>query len=183
MVLLSSSQLPSKASFEYFYIQGPLAENTTGEPADNACHFIHWLEGLKANELAGVRYGVFGCGNHDWVHTFQRIPKLCDHLLEARGGTRLVPRGVGDAGEGTFFQVFAEFEMNLWQVLCKVFSCSSAGYSNRSLTSFSDRSIKLPETTRQSRRLRCKPLILDRSGQPFFVSLLQRWAKWLRIEY
>lgn len=95
----------------------------TGEPADNAAHFIHWLQTLQGNELEGVEYTVFGCGNHDWVQTFQRIPTLCDDLFEKRGGKRLLPRGVGDAGSGDFFQVFDEYETQLWETLCKVRYC------------------------------------------------------------
>ena len=34
-----------------------------GEPPDNAAHFVEWLRGLKVNELEGVKYAVFGCGN------------------------------------------------------------------------------------------------------------------------
>lgn len=33
-----------------------------GQPADNAAHFVTWLQGLTGNELEGVRYSVFGCG-------------------------------------------------------------------------------------------------------------------------
>jgi cytochrome P450/NADPH-cytochrome P450 reductase len=47
---------------------------------------------------------VFGAGNHDWVATYQRIPKLCDAVLEERGAHRLLPRGEGDAGGAEFFQ-------------------------------------------------------------------------------
>ena len=35
-----------------------------GEPPDNACHFISWLEGLKSRELKDVPFVVFGCGKH-----------------------------------------------------------------------------------------------------------------------
>jgi cytochrome P450/NADPH-cytochrome P450 reductase len=95
-----------------------------GEPADNATHFVDWLSHLETAELAGVRYGVFGCGNHDWVNTYQRIPTLCDDLLEKRGGQRLLPRGVGDAGASDFFQTFDEYEANMWEVLSKEFQTS-----------------------------------------------------------
>ena len=33
-----------------------------GEPPDNACHFIAWLETLKGQELKDVPFIVFGCG-------------------------------------------------------------------------------------------------------------------------
>src|SRR5262249_15381515 len=39
-----------------------------GTPPDNAVGFCDWLRGgLGADELAGVRYAVFGCGNRDWA--------------------------------------------------------------------------------------------------------------------
>ncbi|KAF7973316.1 hypothetical protein HWV62_15559 [Athelia sp. TMB] len=95
-----------------------------GEPADNAAKFVDWLAHLEGAELAGVRYGVFGCGNHDWVNTYQRIPKLCDDLLEKHGGHRLLLRGVGDAGDSNFFQSFDEFEAKLWDALSKEFQTS-----------------------------------------------------------
>jgi cytochrome P450/NADPH-cytochrome P450 reductase len=100
-----------------------------GEPADNAAHFVEWLKSLKESELAGVRYGIFGCGNHDWVQTYQRIPKLCDELLEQHGAQSLVPRGMGDAGQGNFFQVFDEFETNLWETLTKEYQTSGSSGS------------------------------------------------------
>lgn len=68
-----------------------------GEPPDNAAHFVKWLTGLDGKELEGVKYSVFGCGNRDWVNTFQRIPKLCDETIEQRGGQRLLARGEGSS--------------------------------------------------------------------------------------
>ena len=91
-----------------------------GQPADNAAHFVEWLTSLTGTEFAGVKYGVFGCGNHDWVATYQRIPKLIDQAFAARGATRLVEHGEGDAGGSGFFDSFDEWESNLWPVLSKV---------------------------------------------------------------
>lgn len=91
-----------------------------GEPADNAAKFVDWLSNIEGNELAGVRFAVFGCGNHDWVQTYQRIPKLCDELLEKNGAQRLLARGEGDAGASEFFQVFDEYEIGLWKALSSV---------------------------------------------------------------
>lgn len=94
-----------------------------GEPADNAVRFMDWLRNLDGNELEGVRFAVFGCGNSDWVATFQKIPTLCDKLFEKHGGRRLMARGVGDASKGEFFQMFDEFEARLWETLSQV-SCT-----------------------------------------------------------
>lgn len=91
-----------------------------GEPADNAAHFVEWLSSLKGQEFANVKYAVFGCGNRDWVNTFQRIPTLVDDLFVKHGAQRLVERGVGDAGSGDFFEKFDEWEASMWQILTKV---------------------------------------------------------------
>jgi cytochrome P450 / NADPH-cytochrome P450 reductase len=108
-----------------------------GQPADNAGHFVSWLTELKGQEIGGVKYAgeysihlhtraeltsitVFGAGNHDWVATYQRIPILCDRVLEERGGKRLLDRGVGDAGGPDFFRSFDEWQTKLWDTLVKV---------------------------------------------------------------
>ncbi|KAK0214536.1 fatty acid hydroxylase [Armillaria fumosa] len=88
-----------------------------GEPADNANQFVPWMSNLLGHELDGVRFAVFGCGNHEWRKTYQRIPRLCDELLEKRGGHRLIDRGEGDAADGNIFDVFDQFKTSLWGVL------------------------------------------------------------------
>ena len=60
---------------------------------------------------------MFGCGHHDWVRTYQRIPTLIDRTIEERGGQRLVARGEGDAGGAEFFESFDAWEAKLWEVL------------------------------------------------------------------
>ncbi|KAF8900982.1 fatty acid hydroxylase [Mucidula mucida] len=95
-----------------------------GEPADNAARFFPWLSSLSGDELVGVKFAVFGCGNHEWPTTYQRIPKLCDDIIEQRGGTRLVQRGVGDAADGTMFDEFEKFKRRLWDTLCKEYHMS-----------------------------------------------------------
>ena len=92
-----------------------------GQPADNAAHFVEWISALDSAELDGVSYAVFGCGNKDWVATYQRIPKLIDDVLGKRGGKRLVPRGEGDAGSGEFFESFDTWIDGLWKALAEVY--------------------------------------------------------------
>lgn len=105
----------------YIHAYPPDVPKHTGEPADNAAHFVDWLTNLPGpGALAGVRFAVFGCGNRDWVNTYQRIPALVDATLEARGAQRLVERGAGDASGGDFFEVFDEWEAGLWETLSKV---------------------------------------------------------------
>src|SRR3984885_9501644 len=92
-----------------------------GEPADNAGHFVQHLKGMPdGNQLANVQYTVFGCGNHDWVNTYQKIPRLCDDAIAAHGGIRILSRGEGDAGGSEFFEDFEEWEGKLWAALQEV---------------------------------------------------------------
>lgn len=67
---------------------------------DNALQFVKYLESLTGNELNGVKYAVFGCGNKDWHSTFHRIPKLVHDTIRARGGEALVELGVSDVSAG-----------------------------------------------------------------------------------
>ena len=96
------------------------AHSCSGQPADNAAHFVEWLSTFSGTELAKVSFGVFGCGNHDWVATYQRVPTLCDDLLFKHGAKRLVGRGAGDAGSGDLFESFDSWETELWNALNKV---------------------------------------------------------------
>ena len=98
----------------------PRSLTVSGQPADNAGQFVEWLINLQGDELNEVRFAVFGCGNSDWVQTYQRIPTLCDEALGKHGGKRLLERGEGDASQGSFFGVFDEFEADLWKVLSRV---------------------------------------------------------------
>jgi cytochrome P450/NADPH-cytochrome P450 reductase len=40
--------------------------------------------------MDGVSYAVFGVGNSEWTHTFHRVPKLTDALMERMGGRRCI---------------------------------------------------------------------------------------------
>jgi cytochrome P450 / NADPH-cytochrome P450 reductase len=103
---------------------GPLVIVTAsfeGLPADNAAQFVDWLESHESPDLLkGIKYVVFGCGNSDWVQTYQRVPKLIDSLFSKCGATRLVDAGAGDVKSGSFFQVFDEFEARMWKALTTV---------------------------------------------------------------
>ena len=69
-----------------------------GAPPDNATKFVKWLESdLPKDAFDGVRYAVFGCGNSDWLATYQSIPRLIDERLAAHGAATACPRGEGDA--------------------------------------------------------------------------------------
>ena len=40
-----------------------ITSNYKGQPPDNACKFIRWIEKVEGKPLSGVSYAVFGCGN------------------------------------------------------------------------------------------------------------------------
>ncbi|WP_433030038.1 bifunctional cytochrome P450/NADPH--P450 reductase [Actinomycetospora sp. CA-053990] len=86
-----------------------------GEPPDNAGKFCAWLDG-SASSATGVKYTVFGCGNRDWAATYQAVPMRVDRGLEARGATRVYPRGEGDA-RGDFDAQFEDWYAGLWDGL------------------------------------------------------------------
>ncbi|MFI5627046.1 cytochrome P450 [Nocardioides sp. NPDC051685] len=66
-----------------------------GTPPDNAVRFADWITN-GSPDLAGVKFSVFGCGNHEWVPTFQDFPRFIDNRLDELGATRLHSRGEGD---------------------------------------------------------------------------------------
>jgi cytochrome P450 / NADPH-cytochrome P450 reductase len=86
-----------------------------GQPPDNAAKFCTWVDD-PATSATGVRYTVFGCGNRDWAATYQAVPTRIDAALEARGATRVYPRGEGDA-RGDFDGQFEAWYAGLWDGL------------------------------------------------------------------
>lgn len=87
-----------------------------GQPTHNAKQFVSWLEQLPADALQGVRYTVFGCGNRDWVQTYQAVPTKIDRQLAAAGAERLKARGEADAS-GDFYGDFEAWYEDLWSEL------------------------------------------------------------------
>jgi cytochrome P450/NADPH-cytochrome P450 reductase len=63
-----------------------------------------------------VNYTVFGCGDRDWVATYQRVPKMIDAEMAAHGATRVYQRGEGDASDD-FDGQFRGWYEHLWQPL------------------------------------------------------------------
>ncbi|OCB91808.1 cytochrome P450 oxidoreductase OrdA-like protein [Sanghuangporus baumii] len=122
-----------------------------GEPADNAAQFVAWLSAQKTDGekslLNGITYSVFGCGNREWVRTYQRIPKLIDEKMAGAGAERLMERGEGDAASPDFFQKFDEFEDRMWGTLEKKYE--TGGKTNEGADD-SGLTIELasPDTTR-----------------------------------
>lgn len=85
-----------------------LTASYEGEPPDNAGRFVEALKRTRKGALANVRFAVFGCGHHDWVHTYQKVPTLVDNLIEEYGGQRLLARAAGDSGADDFFDYVRE---------------------------------------------------------------------------
>ena len=67
-----------------------------GQPAEGARDFVSWLATAPDHAAQGVRYAVFGCGDHNWSTPYQAVPTLIDHELE-RLAERLLKRGEGDS--------------------------------------------------------------------------------------
>ncbi|MFD0680529.1 MULTISPECIES: bifunctional cytochrome P450/NADPH--P450 reductase [unclassified Paenibacillus] len=84
-----------------------------GKPPSSAREFVQWLEDAEAGELNGVKYAVFGCGDHNWASTYQHIPRLIDEQLAAKGATRLAQRGEGDASSD-FEKQLEDWRSRLW---------------------------------------------------------------------
>jgi cytochrome P450/NADPH-cytochrome P450 reductase len=100
-----------------------------GEPADNAMCFFKWLNNLRDDSsLSNIKYAVFGCGNHDWVQTYQRILKLIDELITKNGGKALVPRGEGNAGGSEMLNDFDNWEERLFKNTTEVRSGARPHY-------------------------------------------------------
>ncbi|HEX8033661.1 MAG TPA: cytochrome P450 [Ktedonobacterales bacterium] len=98
-----------------------------GTPPDNAAKFCAWLRGesLSRDALAGVRYTVFGCGNHEWTATYQAIPHLIDSKLEEHGARRIYAHGEADAA-ADFDDAFRGWYGSLWQALGNALSLAPA---------------------------------------------------------
>ncbi|RKQ25934.1 cytochrome P450 [Bacillus subtilis] len=91
-----------------------------GAPPDNAAGFVEWLEELEEGRLKGVSYAVFGCGNRSWASTYQRIPRLIDDMMQAKGASRLTPIGEGDAADD--FESHREsWENRFWKETMEAF--------------------------------------------------------------
>jgi cytochrome P450/NADPH-cytochrome P450 reductase len=89
-----------------------------GNPPDNAAVFVEWLKAVDGEKVKNAQFAVFGCGHHDWVATFQKVPKLIDSELAARGASRITSRGESDVGGGNVFDDFDTWQDDkLWPAL------------------------------------------------------------------
>jgi cytochrome P450/NADPH-cytochrome P450 reductase len=98
-----------------------------GSPADNAAHFVKWVEALNGKEMENVSYAVFGCGHRDWAKTFHKVPKFLDAALEKAGATKMVEMGTADAAQGDIFTDFETWEDKvLWPAMREKYGSSEA---------------------------------------------------------
>ncbi|RFU30218.1 hypothetical protein B7463_g6139, partial [Scytalidium lignicola] len=96
-----------------------ISSSYEGQPPDNAAHFVEWLQKLEDDsKLKNVKYAVYGCGNHDWVSTFHRIPKLIDSEFQQHGAKRIAEIGLGDVAKVDIFNEFDRWQdEQLWTQL------------------------------------------------------------------
>ncbi|WP_082233045.1 bifunctional cytochrome P450/NADPH--P450 reductase [Halobacillus massiliensis] len=91
-----------------------------GQPPSNAGQFVQWLKELKAEELDGVQYAVFGCGDHNWASTYQDVPRLIDEMLAQSGAHRFSNRGEGDVS-GDFEEDLDQWKQQMWSDAVETF--------------------------------------------------------------
>ncbi|KAK0732342.1 cytochrome P450 [Apiosordaria backusii] len=98
-----------------------ISSSYDGQPTSNGARFIDWVSGLNQSSLTGVEFVVFGCGNREWRHTYQRIPNLIHSLLEKRGAKSVAPKGSADALEGDMLAQFATWQTSeFWPTVAKL---------------------------------------------------------------
>jgi cytochrome P450/NADPH-cytochrome P450 reductase len=84
-----------------------------GAAPDNASKFVEWIKTAREQDVQGVQFAVFGCGNRDWASTYQDIPRMLDERLSALGANRLNERVEGDAREG-LDSAFQPWLVEIW---------------------------------------------------------------------
>ena len=72
-----------------------------GGPTDNAQLFYQWVINefiiQKDKEtFSNLKFAVFGCGDSSFTKTFNRMAKITEENLSARGAQKIVDTGLGD---------------------------------------------------------------------------------------
>ena len=93
-----------------------IAASYNGEPATTGAAFAAWVAGSAPGSLAGKDFAVFGCGDHNWIDTYQAVPTQLDAHLAAAGANRLLDRAAGDSS-ADFDAAFNQWESSLWELL------------------------------------------------------------------
>ena len=89
-----------------------------GQPTHNAEDFVDWIVNQADGSLDQVQYSIFGCGNSDWVHSYQAVPRKIDTELKRLGAQPFLARAEGDAKQN-FFASFDQWHDELWPALTK----------------------------------------------------------------
>lgn len=97
-----------------------------GSPPDNGRQFVDWILEEEVGKLEGVQYTVFGCGDHNWASTYQKVPALVDERLQTLGAKRILPRGEGDASED-FEKQLEDWKSQLWPQMMDTFHLEYSG--------------------------------------------------------
>lgn len=101
-----------------------------GRPPQNAAGFVQWLEQAQPEEIEGVQYAVFGCGDRNWSNTYQSVPVFIDEQLARLGGKRLSPRGESDAGGDVEKQV-DDWRKTMWTDVMNAFELKIDGHAEQ----------------------------------------------------
>jgi cytochrome P450 / NADPH-cytochrome P450 reductase len=83
-----------------------------GQPPDNAVRFLARVTAPEVQPLEHVHYAVFGCGDRQWLRTYQAVPTALDEALARAGAQRLLPRAEGDAS-GDLLSAFEDWSRAL----------------------------------------------------------------------
>lgn len=79
-----------------------------GEPTDNAVEFFNWLDN-DADQMASIKYTVFGLGNSTYEF-YNAMGKKLNDKLEELGAERFAPYGQGDDGVGSMDEDFLSWK-------------------------------------------------------------------------
>ncbi len=110
-----------------------------GEPTDNAQEFWKYITAKKEerdpDSVEGVVYSVFALGNRQYRH-FCAVGRRIDTELEAMGGDRLMPIGLGD-DDGTLEEDYDNWRQTFWTAARGRFLKSSGDDEKSDITKFS----------------------------------------------
>ncbi|ODQ80733.1 hypothetical protein BABINDRAFT_166324 [Babjeviella inositovora NRRL Y-12698] len=96
--------LPALENKLVFFFMATYGE---GEPTDNAIEFMEWLN--SADDLAAVKFGVFGLGNSTYEF-YNAIGRKVQAKIAELNGQFLGPYGEGDDGRGTMDEDFLSWK-------------------------------------------------------------------------
>ncbi len=93
-----------------------ISSTYNGLPPDNAKKFESWLSQTQ-EDLAGLQFSVFGCGNTQW-NTYQLFPNFIDRTLKRLGANRFYQKGSADAS-ADFDADFKTWYRHYWVQIIK----------------------------------------------------------------